>query len=224
MKVVLTGGSRGIGKALVERFVKDGHMVCTCSRSEESLRALWEELGCTDRLMFKGCDVGNRYSAKEFISFCKDRMQEFHVLINNAGILGLRQSIENYPEDVWEEVIRINLNGVFYITKYAIPFMKDGGVIINFSSGAGKKPAPYWGAYAVSKFGIEGFSLLLAEELKHRDIRVYAFNPGATRTEMRALAYPYENPNTLKPPEKVADFIIKLLNLRPPSGSIDFYE
>ncbi|MGC8852895.1 MAG: SDR family NAD(P)-dependent oxidoreductase [Hydrogenobacter sp.] len=224
VKVVITGGSRGIGRALVERFVKEGHMVCTCSRSEESLKALWEELQRTDRVMFKGCDVGDRLSAKDFINFCAKHMKEFDVLINNASILGLRESIENYPEDVWEEVIRVNLNGVFYITKYAIPFMKSGGVIINFSSGAGKRPAPYWGAYAVSKFGIEGFSFLLAEELKNRDIRVYAFNPGATRTKMRADAYPHEDPNTLKPPEKVADFVLRLISLRPPSGSIDFYE
>jgi NAD(P)-dependent dehydrogenase (short-subunit alcohol dehydrogenase family) len=66
-------------------------------------------------------------------------------------------SIEKYPEEVWEEVIRVNLNGVFYITKYALPYVKSGGVIINISSGAGKRPAPYWGAYAVSKFGVEGF-------------------------------------------------------------------
>ncbi len=223
MNVVITGGSRGIGKATVIRFIKEGYKVCTCSRNEEALKSLWEELGKPENLFIKACDVSERQSAKEFVKFCAKLMGTFDVLINNASVLGLRESIENYSEDVWEEVIRVNINGVFYITKYAIPFMKDGGIIINLSSGAGKRPAPYWGAYAVSKFGIEGFSLLLAEELKSRNIKVYAFNPGATRTQMRALAYPQEDPSTLKPPEKVADFLIKLVNLRPNLVSIDFY-
>jgi short-subunit dehydrogenase len=100
--------------------------------------------------------------------------------------------------------------------------MKSGGVIINLSSGAGKRPAPYWGAYAVSKFGVEGFSLLLAEELKPKGIKVYALNPGATRTQMRAKAYPQENPLTLKPPEKVAEFIIKLIKDKPEMVSVDY--
>ncbi|MEZ0361945.1 MAG: SDR family oxidoreductase [Hydrogenobacter sp.] len=224
MNVVITGGSKGIGRATVIRFIKDGHKVCTCSRSEEGLKTLWEEFGHTGKLFLKRCDVSERSSAKEFVYFCAEKLGGFDVLINNAGILGVRESIQNYPEDIWEEVIRTNINGTFYVTKYALTFMKERGVIINFSSGVGKRPAPYWGAYAVSKFGIEGFSLLLAHELKDRGIRVYAFNPGATRTQMRSSAYPQEDPMSLKPPEKVADFIIRLINSHLPSGSVDYQE
>ncbi len=223
-KAIITGGSKGIGRAIVERLIKEGWLVCTCSRKEEDVRRLKEELGNPQSLYIRACDVGDRVSVMEFVRFCVQNMEGIDLLVNNASLLGERVSIEDYPEDVWEEVIRVNINGVFYMTKYAIPHMNPGSVIVNMSSGAGKRPAPYWGAYAVSKFGIEGFSSLLAEELKDRDIRVYAFNPGATRTQMRAKAYPHEDPMTLKPPEKVADFLMKLLKNRPPSNSYDLRE
>ncbi|MFN3813979.1 MAG: SDR family NAD(P)-dependent oxidoreductase [Aquificaceae bacterium] len=221
-KAIITGGSRGIGKAMVVKFLSNGYSVCTCSRREEDLMVLKEELK-DPNLYTKACDIGDRRQAKEFVSFCVEKLGKVDVLVNNASILGLRKGIEEYPEDVWEEVIRVNVNGVFYITKYAIPYMSIGGVIINLSSGAGKRPAPYWGAYAVSKFGVEGFSLLLADELKSKRIRVYAFNPGATRTKMRAMAYPQEDPNRLKSPEKVAEFVSKLISSDVPSGSVDYF-
>ncbi len=221
-KAIITGGSRGIGRAIVERLLQEGWQVCTCSRKEEDLKRLYEELGKPEGLYFKACHVEDRSSAKEFVSFCVDRLGGIDLLVNNASLLGLRVSVEEYPEEVWEEVIRVNINGVFYMTKYCLPYMKEGSVIVNMSSGAGKRPAPFWGAYAVSKFGVEGFSLLLAEELRARGIRVYALNPGATRTQMRAQAYPEEDPSTLKPPEKVAEFLIKLINSKAPSGSYDY--
>ncbi len=220
MRMIITGGSKGIGRAMVELFVRKGHKVCTCAR--EGLDELLEELSHPEHLYTKPCHVEDRVSAKGFVDFCVERLGAVDVLINNAGILGVRMPVQEYPEDIWEEVIRVNINGTFYITKYTLPYMEEGGVIVNFSSGAGKRPAPTWGAYAVSKFGIEGFSLLLAHELKHRNIRVYAFNPGATRTQMRAQAYPDEDPKSLKPPEKVAEFVLHLINSDLPSGSVDY--
>ena len=137
------------------------------------------------------------------------KTKKIHVLVNNAGILGERAPISDYPTDVWEEVIKTNVNGVFYITKFFLPYMEDGGVIINISSGVGVRPAPFWGAYAVSKWAVEGFTKLLAEELKGK-IHVYSLNPGGTRTGMRRKAYPDEDPLSLPPPEKVASVIVKL--------------
>lgn len=221
-KGIITGGSKGIGRAMVERLLKEGWEVCTCSRREEDLVKLKQELGNPKGLYVKACDVGDRRSAKEFVEFCMEKLKKMDLLVNNASVLGERKSIKDYPEEVWEEVIRVNINGVFYITKYTLPYMSEGSVIVNMSSGAGKRPAPYWGAYAVSKFGVEGFSLLLAEELKEKGIRVYALNPGATRTQMRAKAYPQEDPRTLKPPEEVAEFMLKLINSKTPSGSYDY--
>ncbi len=221
-RAIITGGSRGIGRAIVERLISEGWQVCTCSRKEEDLIKLKEELKNPKLLHTKACHVEDKNSAKEFVLFCVERMGGIELLVNNASILGERLSVQDYPEEVWEEVIRVNINGVFYITKYALPYMREDSIIVNMSSGAGKRPAPYWGAYAVSKFGVEGFSLLLAEELKDKGIKVYALNPGATRTQMRAKAYPHEDPRTLKTPQMVADFLLKLINSNLPSGSYDY--
>lgn len=222
-RAVVTGGSRGIGRAIVERLLREGWQVCTCSRNYQDLVRLVEELG-QEGLHVRSCNVGDRWSVKAFVEFCVERMGGLELLVNNASILGSRVSVEAYPEELWEEVIKVNINGVFYTTKYCLPYMGKGSLVVNVSSGAGKRPAPYWGAYAVSKFGLEGFSLLLAEELKGRGIKVYALNPGATRTQMRAQAYPEEDPNSLKPPDKVAEFLLKLLKAQAPSGSYDYRE
>ncbi|MCS7262516.1 MAG: SDR family oxidoreductase [Aquificaceae bacterium] len=222
-RAVVTGGSRGIGRAIVERLLREGWQVCTCSRNYQDLVRLVEELG-QEGLHVRSCNVGDRWSVKAFVEFCVERMGGLELLVNNASILGSRVSVEAYPEELWEEVIKVNINGVFYTTKYCLPYMGKGSLVVNVSSGAGKRPAPYWGAYAVSKFGLEGFSLLLAEELKGRGIKVYALNPGATRTQMRAQAYPEEDPNSLKPPDKVAEFLLKLLKAEAPSGSYDYRE
>ncbi|MBI4051877.1 MAG: SDR family NAD(P)-dependent oxidoreductase, partial [Elusimicrobia bacterium] len=125
-------------------------------------------------------------------------------LINNAGILGTRSSLAEYPDKMWEDVLRINLTGTLTVTKAVLNsamLPAKRGSIINVSSGVGKTGKPFWGAYAVSKFGLEGLTQVLAVELKEHGIRVNAVNPGPTRTQMRANAFPQEDPMTLKPPE-----------------------
>jgi NAD(P)-dependent dehydrogenase (short-subunit alcohol dehydrogenase family) len=112
----------------------------------------------------------------------------------------------------WDEVIRINLNGLFYVTRAVLPGMikQNSGRIINITSSVGRKGRAYWGAYSVSKFGVEGLTQVLADELKETDIRVMAFNPGGTRTRMRAAAYPDEDKNRLNDPRDVARAILYL--------------
>ncbi|SHK43486.1 SDR family NAD(P)-dependent oxidoreductase [Thermocrinis minervae] len=218
MKALVTGGTRGIGKALVLELLNSGWEVCTCARN------IPDDMPKDERLLVVECDISKRDQVKRFVNLCVEKVGYLDLLVNNASILGERKAIEDYPENVWEEVLQINVNGTFYVTKYTIPYLKYGAIVINISSGAGKRPAPYWGAYAVSKFAIEGFSLLLNEELKDRNIRVYAFNPGATRTQMRAKAYPEEDPMALKPPEDVAKAILRLIQKRPEKVSIDYSE
>ena len=103
--------------------------------------------------------------------------------------------------------MRVNLTGVFFVTKEVLQIMipRRQGSIINVSSGVGRVGKARWGAYAVSKFGLEGFTQMLAEEVNEFDIRVNAVNPGPTRTEMRAEAYPEENPMTLPTPDEITE-------------------
>jgi NAD(P)-dependent dehydrogenase (short-subunit alcohol dehydrogenase family) len=135
-----------------------------------------------------------------------------HILINNASLLGPRETIASYPLSAWEEVVKVNLTGLFMITKEVLGNMihRGEGTIINVSSGVGRVGKARWGAYSASKFGVEGFTQVLAEEVKDRNIRVIAVNPGATRTEMRAEAYPDEDPMTLPHPDEITGVFVYL--------------
>jgi NAD(P)-dependent dehydrogenase (short-subunit alcohol dehydrogenase family) len=131
--------------------------------------------------------------------------------VNNASILGLRKPIIDYDEDIWQETIHINLNAQFFVTKALLPLLMktNNSSIINVSSSVGRRGKGGWGAYAASKFGLEGLTQVLADELKS-NVRVNSVNPGGTRTEMRAEAYPEEDPETLPTPDDIAPIFVYL--------------
>ncbi len=127
-------------------------------------------------------------------------------LVHNAGILGAPAPIEQYDVPTWCRVLHVNLTAAFALTQVLLPSLRasaDASIIFT-SSGAGRRAKAYWGAYAVSKFGIEALSQTLADELQAGGtIRVNALNPGPVRTRMRAQAYPAEDASTLAKPEDV---------------------
>ena len=125
---------------------------------------------------------------------------------------GRRVALVEYPFGQWEEVIRVNLHGVFLLSQQVVKRMiaQRHGSIINVSSGVGRVGRARWGAYAVSKFGLEGLTQVLADEVKEFGIRVNSVNPGPTRTEMRAEAYPEEDPLTLPTPEQITPIFVHL--------------
>jgi NAD(P)-dependent dehydrogenase (short-subunit alcohol dehydrogenase family) len=137
-----------------------------------------------------------------------ERFGRVDVLVNNAGLLGPRVRIEDYPEEEWRRVIDVNLTGPYLVLKAAIPHVPEGGSIINVVSGVSTEGRAEWGAYSVSKFGVESLTQILAAELKDRGIRVNSVDPGGMRTEMRAAAYPDEDPTTrITPEENTAVFL-----------------
>jgi NAD(P)-dependent dehydrogenase (short-subunit alcohol dehydrogenase family) len=140
------------------------------------------------------------------------RLTRLDILVNNAGILTPRKPILDVTVAEWDATMAVNLRGVFLCTRAALKLMlrQRGGLIINLSSGAGKRAAPDWGAYAVSKWGVEGFTKTVAEEVKAFGIRAITVNPGGTRTVMRAAAYPKEDPQKLKTPAELAKFFTGL--------------
>jgi NAD(P)-dependent dehydrogenase (short-subunit alcohol dehydrogenase family) len=140
------------------------------------------------------------------------RYERIDVLVNNASILGPMSLLSELSVKDWEEIIRINLNGLFYVTRAVLPHMlrQNVGRIIDITSSVGHKGRALWGAYSVSKFGVEGLTQVLADELKETGIRVMALNPGGTRTRMRAAAYPEEDPARLQDPMEVARAILYL--------------
>lgn len=211
-KALITGGSKGIGKGVAAAYLGEGASVVICGRNEINLKAACNELGKLGRIDYIVADIANKDDVGALAKSLGDKWGYIDVLVNNASILGERKPVSEYPEDVWEEVIHINLNAQFFVTKALLPLLKksDSGSIINVSSSVGRKGKKEWGAYAASKFGLEGLTQVLADELGESGPRVNSVNPGGTRTDMRAEAYPDEDPLSLPSPEDISPVFVYL--------------
>ncbi len=202
--VVITGASRGLGRALALAYAQEGASLVISSRDAGSLDPVAEEVKDAGEIevLAVPADISRSTHVETLVSAAVEQFGRIDVLINNAGLLGPRVPIEEYPEDEWREVLEANLTGPFLLTKVTLPHMPEGGSIINVTSGVSIEGRARWGAYSVSKFGVESLTQILAAELGERGIRVNSVDPGSMRTEMRAAAYPDEDPDTLITPEE----------------------
>jgi len=209
---LITGSSRGIGLGIARAFIGYGAKVTLHGRDEEVLSECFASLPQPSKYNCIAADLnrpeGPLTLAEGFLRL-HDRLD---VLIHSAGILGPKTPLANYAEEAWSDVLRINLTAPFLITQALLPALSrgDNSAVIFISSGVGRKGRAEWGAYAVSKFGVEGLTQVWAEELQNEGIRVNAVNPGGTRTQMRAAAYPLEDPLTLPTPEEIAPVFVWL--------------
>ncbi|MBA2441106.1 MAG: SDR family NAD(P)-dependent oxidoreductase [Rubrobacter sp.] len=194
---LVTGASQGLGRALALDYARRGAALVINARSEESVGPVAEEVrGLGAEVLALGADVADSAEAEKLAGAAVERFGRVDVLVNNAGLLGPRVGILEYPEDEWRRVIDANLTGLYLVSKAVIPHMPEGSSVINVVSGVSVEGRPKWGAYSVSKFGVEGLTQILAGELEERGVRVNAVDPGGMRTEMRAAAYPEEDPQT----------------------------
>ena len=211
---LVTGASRGIGRAVAAAYAREGARVFLCARRQQNLDRAIHDIAAAAGGEIAGCpgDVGSAEDVQRIVRAATDRFGTIDVLVNNASILGPRVAIVDYPVAGWQEVIRVNLTGIFLLMREVLPIMlkKRSGSIINVTSGVGRNGKARWGAYAVSKAGIECLTQILADELKGSGVRVNAVNPAATRTEMRALAYPQEDPQKLPTAEEVVPIFVDL--------------
>ena len=131
-----------------------------------------------------------------------DQFGKLDGVLHNASMLGHLSAFGDIPEQEWMDVMQVNVNSAALMTQALIPALRKApsASVIFTSSGVGKKGRAFWGTYAVSKFATEGMMQVLASEFENRGLRFNCINPGATRTAMRASAYPAENPDTLKTP------------------------
>lgn len=207
--ILITGASDGIGKAAALEFSQLGAHVILLARNQDKLGEVFDQIESESdtRPIILPCDLSQltHENAKEMAYAIEQEYGRLDAIIHNASVLGSKMSIAQYPPAQWLEVMNINLNSAFFLTQALLPLLEASpcGRIIFTSSSVGRKGRAYWGAYAVSKFATEGFMETLADELKATsDIKVFAVNPGGTRTPMRAKAYPGEDPATVPAPEE----------------------
>lgn len=210
---IVTGASRGIGRALAKKYVASGANIVVCATDESKLRALKSD--CAQLSGSLEYVVGNLTKdtvREQLFDAALTRWNQVDLLVNNAGILGPRTRIDQFPDDEWDRVIDINLNAMFHLTKLVLRQMRqqNSGRIINVTSGLGKFGSATWGAYCVSKFGVEGLTEVIADEIKDTNIEINAVNPGPTRTDMRAEAKPSEDPKSIPSPEDILDVFLYL--------------
>jgi NAD(P)-dependent dehydrogenase (short-subunit alcohol dehydrogenase family) len=211
--VLVTGGSRGIGKAIASVYAREGARVVICARNGADVDQAVEEVRREGGAIYGLTgDIGDPDDARRIVDGALERVGFVDVLVNNASLLGPRVSIADYPFSSWQEIMRVNVDGLFLVTREVLRAMipRRRGSIINVTSGVGRVGRARWGAYSASKFALEGFSQTLAEELKDTGIRVNALNPGPTRTAMRAAAYPDEDPLTLPRPDQIMPAFVYL--------------
>lgn len=208
--ILITGAGDGIGRAAALSFARHGATIILAGRTTKKLEAVYDEIEALKAPQAAIIPINLEGAAPHEYDIVAETIEKefgrLDGLLNNASLLGTRTPIENYDTSIWDQVMQVNVNAQFYLTQAMLPLLmqsKDASIIFT-SSGVGRKGHAYWGAYAVSKFATEGLMQTLADELESTsNIRTNAINPGATRTNMRAAAYPGENPNELATPEQI---------------------
>jgi 3-oxoacyl-[acyl-carrier protein] reductase len=211
---IVTGSTKGIGRAIAEALVREGMNVCVSARSLEEVEQAVGELGDIGEGVVTGavCDVRDFDEVKALVEHTVTEFGGLDVLVNNAGIGIFGRADETTPED-FRAVLETNLFGVFYCCHEAIPQMKkgEGGYIINISSLAGTNAHPQMTAYNASKFGLNGFSEALMQEVRHDGIKVSYIMPGSVNTYF-GDEEPDESKSWQLQPEDIARVVVDLLH------------
>jgi 3-oxoacyl-[acyl-carrier protein] reductase len=212
---IVTGGTKGIGRAIARKLLDEGSRVVICSRTSKDVNRGVQELNemAKDRVAGTTCNVGDVEDVRKLVEFAVKRFGGIDVLINNAGV-GLFADVSEITPEQWREVIDTNLTGAFYCCHSAIPHLRrrGGGYIINISSLAGKNPFKGGSAYNASKFGLNGFSEAIMQDLRYDNIRVSYIMPGSVNTRFGRS----EGEQSWKlAPEDVAQVVVDLLHHDP---------
>ncbi|HTT62701.1 MAG TPA: SDR family oxidoreductase [Bryobacteraceae bacterium] len=210
---IVTGGTRGIGRAIAERLLREGAAVAVCSRSSENVQAFLRDcqpIG-DGRLLAETADVSRLEDVRRFFASVDARFGALDILINNAGI-GIFKSVADLTPEEWRRTIDLNLSGVYYCSHEALPRMRQRGegYIVNISSLAGKNPFAGGAAYNASKFGLNGFSEAMMLDHRYDSVRVSYVMPGSVDTDFGAQA---GNAPWKIQPEDVAEVTMMLLHM-----------
>lgn len=208
---VVTGGTRGIGRAIAQSLLREGVSVVICGRTSEGVRKTVSELEKSGQITGVAADVSDPEQVLRLFEFADGSLKGMDILVNNAGI-GIFRPVAELAIEEWKRTIDLNLSGVFYCCREALPRMKrrGAGYIVNVSSLAGRNPFAGGAAYNASKFGLNGFSEALMLDHRRDRIRVTYVMPGSVDTDFSPRS---EKANWKIAPEDVADTVIAVLKM-----------
>jgi len=216
--ILVTGAGDGIGRVLAIQSATFGATVILLGKTVSKLEAVYDEIEKIGKqrpsilpLDLKGA-TETHYA--DLADTLKREYGKLDALVHNAGLLGVLGPFEQIEKSSWDEVLQVNLSAQFMLTKALIPLLQlaPQASTIFTTSGVGNKGRAYWGAYSISKFATEGMMQTLADEFENSTLRFNAINPGATRTAMRASAFPAEDSHLLKTPAEIMPSYLYLLS------------
>ena len=210
---LITGASRGIGRAVARRFAQEGAHLILVARTVGGLEEVDDEikaLGANATLV--PLDLTDLPAIDRLGAALFDRFGRLDVLVGNAGMLGSLTPLAHTKPESWDKVLAVNLTANWRLIRSMDALLRasDAGRVIFVTDRAASAPRAYWGAYAIAKAALESMAGIYAAEVEGTKVRVNLLDPGATRTAMRAQAFPGEDPQSLKPPEAAADIFVEL--------------
>lgn len=215
--ILVTGAGRGIGEAAARTYAAHGATVLLLGKNEDSLNEVYDQIEAAGHpqpvVIPFNLETALPHQYDELAATIEAEFGRLDGLLHNAAILGPRTPLEQLSGDNFMRVMQVNVNAMFMLTSTLLPLLKlseDASVIFT-SSSVGRQGRAYWGAYATSKFATEGLMQVLADEVDGTQVRANSVNPGATRTGMRAQAYPGENPANNPLPEAIMPVYLYLM-------------
>lgn len=213
---LITGASRGIGAAVAERFAAEGAHLVLVARTRGGLEDIDDRIrkahGDDRAATLLELDLTELDNVDRIGPTLAERFGRLDIVVGNAGLLGDMSPMNHIEAKVWTDVLDVNLNANWRLIRTTDPLLRlsDAGRAIFVTSGAARGKRPYWGAYAVSKAALEMMVTCWAAETEQTNMKINLLDPGATRTSMRAEAYPGEDPATLKTPEDITGYFVDL--------------
>jgi NAD(P)-dependent dehydrogenase (short-subunit alcohol dehydrogenase family) len=216
--ILVTGAGRGIGAAAARTYASHGATVLLLGRTEANLNEVYDEIEATGAprpvVIPFDLETALPHQYDELAAMIEAEFGRLDGVLHNASIIGPRTPIEQLRGEQFMQVMHVNVNATFMLTTALLPLLKrspDASIAFT-SSSVGRKGRAYWGAYGVSKFATEGLMQTLADEIDGLgSIRANSINPGATRTDMRAQAYPAEDPTNNPTPEQIMPLYLYLM-------------
>lgn len=213
---LITGASRGIGAAVAERFAAEGAHLILVARTRGGLEDIDDRIrkahGDDRAATLLELDLTDLDQVDRIGPTLAERFGRLDIVVGNAGLLGQMAPINHIDANVWTDVVDVNLNANWRLIRTTDPLLRqsDAGRAIFVTSGAAHGKRPYWGAYAVTKAALEMMVTCWAAETEETSMKINLLDPGATRTSMRAEAYPGEDPASLKTPEDITGYFVDL--------------